>query len=351
MRPKFTGFVDSFMLFDLEKGYESNLLVFELKTTAVDGILLYIGPEAAGGADFFALVLQNGRVKLLCRTDAGAETDTVMGLSMVNDGAWHRVSATRTSSKYSLQIDAATVVTATPSGPATLDTDSMVWLGAVGADVPLPTAIENLGVPRGLAACVAFFNFDGIELFTNQQTLARTSRVQHCETPRFNSSDFLGLGSAESSTELESLEVKFSFRVDTMANGTLFYQRSMDSSEFMKIALVNGLLALTVRTTSQVIEITTADEVSSGQWHAVTAAFSQGVTTLVYDGSTFLSTEGPNSPLILRQQHWFGGVQNSLLPGLQGCMRDIEINGQFTFGPSLDTSAMLFSPTVSACSV
>jgi hypothetical protein len=285
-------FVDgrSSMAFSFEKGFGSNMLDFQIKTTARDGLLMFSGPENSALPDFFAVAVASGRICVLCRMAAGV-VHNITSSQAVSDGQWHRVRFWRTGAVLSLQIDSMSRATwngtsialaSAPAAEATaLDCDSLLEVGAVRSVASLPEPLRRM--PNGIRACMDSIVFDGLELLGRHRELAlvSSSRVQRCELPQFAESDHLVVGSTLLASMRESLEVRFDMLAASNADAVLFYQGTNSSStDYFTVLMSGGRLRLSLRAAGVTQTLTTAKPIEPGTWLTVSASFTVGVSSL-----------------------------------------------------------------------
>lgn len=350
------------MLFELEKGYESNLVTFRIQTRAQDGLLMFSGPETADIQDYFAILLVNGSVRVAVHT--GEQRVELTSAQPIADGLWHDVRVSRTRLTLGLRIDRNSEVvgsaleTILPPLAATLDVSPRLWVGGLDDTTGWPTALVPLGFPLAAAACLETLVFDGARLLTPSMraSVVRTSQVQRCESPRFSGRDFIGTSGAAGS--METLEVGLVFQPATSDDATLFFKTGAASGDAFSLQIQSGLLTVLVVTAASVQRLASTAAgcdlfmlslPSTTEFH-VRASYSAkaGIITLECNGVSDTLETNVGQPLQLDARHWFGGVGNntfSMMPGFTGCMRDLAVNGAFWFPSATD----VLSPTLIAC--
>ncbi|XP_010224300.1 PREDICTED: basement membrane-specific heparan sulfate proteoglycan core protein-like, partial [Tinamus guttatus] len=119
-------------------------LELEVRTGSAHGLLLWHGAEPGEGGkakDFLGLGLKDGH--LVFSYQLGSGEATIVSEDPINDGEWHRVTATREGRRGGLQVDGEEPVHGESPGTKIMaNTEGDIYLGS--APAPHPAAIPAL---------------------------------------------------------------------------------------------------------------------------------------------------------------------------------------------------------------
>jgi hypothetical protein len=354
-RPRFSGASTSNMLFDFEKGYDENLFVFKIKTTATSGLVLFSGPESSGFSDYLAVTVTNGFVEVQVSL-SGGEAITARSAQRINTGAWETVWISRSGLMLSVQVnDNAATVTNNGGSMDGLDVRSLLWVG--GFTGTLPGGVTA----SGLDGCLDGLMVDGVDLLgEGSMALVRSSEVQRCEQPQFAGAEQIAFGSGGAAGPMASVSVEFGFKLSTASTGTevLFYApAATGGSDSVGVYLANGRVTLGLLygagPQQEQLMLSAAATAVAGQWYTVSVMAGNGPASLTVTGSAAVTGAGAQPALGLSGETWLGGVSAAVpagavagLDGLHGCLRNVKINGVY-----VDYAhATFLSASLTACS-
>lgn len=281
---------ESFVRFQLEKGFTSSDIALEFRTTVPNGMLAYSPPEAET-SDFLSVFLRSGKVGLVpkgrralplifeggmvngCAAQVVFAFDTGNGLVSLtsslayNDNEWHNVAVSRitvsvgsvTTVVLRLKVgseDLTTSVLDSSSG-GFLDVSEVLFVGGFPPGEALPAVLLAAGASALFEGCVDDVEVDGIQLGLTTDFFSGAVGISSCDTVTFTSAAAYIRHTNVLPTATTESNILFEF-ITTQATGSLFYlPGAPGTTDFLGVALQNGRLLLQQDLGDGVVSVTT----------------------------------------------------------------------------------------------
>ncbi|GAU97955.1 hypothetical protein RvY_09170 [Ramazzottius varieornatus] len=146
---------------------DQNTYTLRLKTSALDGLLLWQSSGKATTGTYFALAVVHGHVEMSCSLGKGTESLVIRSKNFVSDGKWHSIGVERKKHTGSLAVDGEKHTKALTHGPTALHTDGKLYIGGF-ADVPNGFAASYYQGFRGCLTDVVVSHDHLLALSANQ---------------------------------------------------------------------------------------------------------------------------------------------------------------------------------------
>nr|XP_032803561.1 usherin [Petromyzon marinus] len=304
-------------------------LRLRFRTRQAEGLLLLLAASRDARREFVALLLHDGRPRLLFDPQGGAAS--LDGERRCDDGAWHHVEATRAMGAGELRVDGevAGVVSDSGRGPI-IGENTLVFVGALPRRYALRlTDIgDEAALRRGFVGCMSDLlikrkdspleEWEPLEWDLAAEASGVPAPWEGCPTELQPGAHFLGHGFLELRSGLFSgegdFEVSLQFRTERRGEMILLFAHGEEAKSFITCVLSGEQLLFAVAIGSQtaLLNATVGRSYCDGRWHTVTVGRNASFISASLDGAPAATAVGVVGDLKITSPFYLGGVP----PGL-----------------------------------
>lgn len=338
----------SFVSLPLQDAKSSTDISFKFRTSRPESLLFLV----AGKTDYCLIMLQQGIVKVHINLGAGeSEVSSPHNLKL-NDLEWHHVKLIRNEADIQLILDNEHTSRASlPGRFYELNIHYGVFVGGMGDFNEI-----FLGNQKNFRGCLENVYFNSIDVMiraeeeSSQGKEAKVYNVQWECSKEFDlpATEPISYVSDDSFISFPSWISRsgavLAFTIKTVAaNAVLAYNAGhANSNDFVAIEIRRGKVRLLLDQGNGVSELRHDALVNDGDWHKITAVFRPDRLEISVDGTNKYSApnRGTNKHIDLTDRLFIGGIQlkkktrairqgvKSGSSALQGCLKDIELDGR-----------------------
>ncbi|KAL7307938.1 hypothetical protein TKK_0000030 [Trichogramma kaykai] len=317
---------------------ERHSLRFRFKTNNADGVLMY---SRGSQGDFFALQLRDNRMLLNIDLGSGVKTSLSIG-SLLDDNMWHDVVFSRNRKDIAFSVDRVLINGRVQGEFQRLDLNRAFYIGGV------PNKQEGLVVNQNFTGCIENLFFNRTNMIRELQELELNGEnwryqtihtTYSCPEPPIIPVTFLTSASYAKLKGYEgmtSLNISLSFRT-YVDQGIIMYHKFF-SAGHVKLFLEEGKLKVEISKSNteqygigqgaKKAILDNFDEMfNDGKWHEVILTLAKNSLVLNVDGRPMKTTR--QMEIITGAHYYIGGKKDSSERGFIGCMRVIQIDGNY----------------------
>ena len=331
---------------------DSTRFEIELKTTATEGVILYVGSKQV---DFAGLYMNEGRLHF--SWNLGGRMAHIRREELINDGKWHKVAFLRERREGRLKVDDETELTNTSIGEEiSLNVKTPIFVGGLSDEVSKQTKNNMKGVTNSFPGCLRSLKIQGeLQDFAKDSisygTRGCSDKVEpgvffHSNGGHVILKDKFRVGD----------RIKIDMKIKPRTRSGVLLSVT-GKSDFLILQMVNGELKFSVDNGGGVMSVVQKPAVPlcDGDWHTVQAVKEKNIITLSSDnnnmgiqvGTGGISSTDTNDPL------YVGGVPaGESTRGLEtkdqfvGCITDLRISDRIQ---PFSSAIVIGDVTLSAC--
>eukprot|EP00045_Choanoeca_perplexa_P008248 m.75997 g.75997 ORF g.75997 m.75997 type:complete len:598 (-) comp14417_c0_seq7:9-1802(-) len=312
--------------FDLELGYQENLVELEFTTSAEQGVLLFVGPDS-GFQDYLLIAIKNGHV--VANLNLGASVVSAASTLRYDDGFKHKLVLHRRQRSLVLQLDNQPAITQSTAGRHTplflgLDAGGLVLLGGMSADHRAHLALSDQALVAGFNGCIHAASLDSLDLLTTPASMETGSGscllelcsdlgsaptcvagslvcgegLLTCRCNEYASGPTCGIISASlagneqvhtvltNTLSARSFRLSFYIKTADVTGQVLSINPGTTVEDFLHIHLDNGVLSSELHCGGgEILEAHSTTYISNNQWHFVELRMTSGQIQILVDGA------------------------------------------------------------------
>ncbi|XP_035223568.1 laminin subunit alpha-like, partial [Stegodyphus dumicola] len=306
------------------------IIKMQFKTYAKEGLLFLIGKNNK----FLALQMEEGHIVL--KYNLGSGTAVLRSPEAYNDGKWHSLEATRVEKEAVLKVDQVEVDSGqSPGSESVLSFTNQIFVGGYKGRHSYTEVTTS-----GFEGCIMDMQI-GAELIDLTKNNKALGVVNGCPVMIARTVSFSNVSTGYVAMPSDNFEklAQLTFKFKTVEeDGLIFYTANEDQSNYLLIALHNGVLVMSSNPGG---EIRTNPNVkyNDGEWHYVSATKAVRQLRLDIDDINSVEVEVPVDAIIsTTTPMYFGGVPDdytitaevlSSYSPFIGCIGDTTVNNKF----------------------